>query len=82
VTDTGGGTYSVSFTPTRAAQWQVFIQVVDGRENILNGLTAQYFNNRWLQAPAVITRVDKYINFLYALVIRIKQICDAVGYDG
>jgi hypothetical protein len=42
--------------------------VVEAVNNLLNGLTAQYFNNRWLQAPAVLTRVDPFLNFLYVFV--------------
>ena len=65
VVDGGNGAYTITWTPTTAAtMWQCFVLVVDGQNfNQPNGLLANYYNNRWLQAPAVVTRVDPFFNF-------------------
>ncbi len=67
VQDVGDGTYALSYTLTRAKVWQCFVLVVDALTplgfNQPNGLLAQYFNNRWLQAPAAVTRIDPVFNF-------------------
>jgi hypothetical protein len=67
VTDLATGTYNISFNLTRAsAQWQCFVLVVDGgplASNVPNGLTARYFNNRWMAEAPVLQRVESDLNF-------------------
>lgn len=67
VTRLASGSYQLAFNLTRAsAQWQCFVLIVDGgplASNMPNGLTARYFNNRWMAEAPVLQRVEPFLAF-------------------
>jgi hypothetical protein len=69
VTDLDNGRYTISTTLTSATtQWQCFVMLVDGVGiNVLNGLVAQYYDNRFLDGVPSVYRIDSTIDFNWGL---------------
>jgi len=64
LTDTNNGDYTVSYNVTSAGNYSVYVSVAhDALNGTGLGLTGNYYNNRWLQGSAVLSRVDQLINF-------------------
>ncbi len=79
VLDNNDGTYTLSWvfpSPSAVAcstttcpgksvnnPYTVHVYLVGGHNNMLNGLRGTYYNNRWLQGPPDMVRVDPFIMF-------------------
>jgi len=75
VTDAGTGLYDITMVLPAASgvanvagkgannPYTVHVYVVNGLNNLLNGLTGTYYNNRWLQGSPALVRVDPFLNF-------------------
>merc|ERR1719356_739052 len=58
VTPGAAGTYTIDFTAPSAGTYYLNVMLASGDINTPDGMTGEYFNNRWLHGSPYSTQVD------------------------